>query len=54
MENYASLVAKGYRTIIGFRDAYADAKTLAEVPHLRRSLIYKIQTDHVMSSLCWE
>lgn len=43
-ENYASLVAKGYRTIIGVRDAYPEAKSIAEVPYLRKSLAYKIPT----------
>ena len=44
MENYDSLVAKGYRTIVGMRDAYPEAKTLAEVSKLRRSLPYKVKT----------
>lgn len=45
MENYASLVAKGYRTIVGMRDAYPEAKSLAEVSKLRKGLLYKIKTD---------
>lgn len=44
MDHYASLVARGYRTIIGIRDAYPDVKRLTEVPNLRRSLAYKIMT----------
>jgi hypothetical protein len=44
MENYDSLVAQGYRTIVGMRDAYPEAKTLAEVSKLRRSLSYKVKT----------
>ena len=44
MDNYASLVSQGYRTIIGMRDAYPDAKSLVEVPRLRKSLAYKIPT----------
>jgi hypothetical protein len=43
-ENYDNLVAKGYRTIIGMRDAYPDTKSLAEVPKLRKWLPYKIKT----------
>ena len=43
-DNYDSLVARGYRTSIGMRDAYPDAKKFTEVPNLRRRLPYKLNT----------
>ena len=42
-DQYDSLVAKGYKTIIGIRDAYPQAKKFTEVPNLRKSLAYKIR-----------
>jgi hypothetical protein len=45
LENYASLVAQGYRMIVGMRDAYPEVKSFKDVPKLRASLAYKMPTS---------
>src|SRR5881296_1682184 len=35
-DNYANLVSKGYKTIIGMRDAYPNVKCVVDVPKFRQ------------------
>lgn len=46
-DNYANLVSKGYKTIIGMRDAYPVAKRPADLPKLRKGLLYKLKSRPV-------